>query len=137
MQKNNFILSFFTPILCIYLLHAFWSLTLLLLLNKFDYTWLLNIIEFLSPFISYWFLKKYFSNDVNIRQLFLNYASVKNYAVSLFIIELFILLLMFIKMSLASVIYIYLFFLIHYFSFVWYLPFLIMAFINRDCKSKL
>ena len=135
MKINNFILSFLSPILCIYLLRILWTLSILFLLVKFDYTLFFSIIEFLSPFISYWFLKKYFSKNNKIQTLFFDYVSVKKYAISLFVIESFILLLLLIiGVDLATIIFIYLIFLIYYFSFIWYLPFLIMAFINRNNK---
>lgn len=132
MKKNSFILSFFSSILCIYLLHLFWSLVILLLLNSVGCSKFLSILEFLSPFISYWILKKYFSNNIKIQDVFLNYPSIKKYALILLFVEsLILLLLIIIGMDFASIIFIYLVFLVHYFSFIWYLPFLILAYINK------
>ena len=92
----------------------------------------LSILEFLSPFISYWILKKYFSNNIKIQDVFLNYPSIKKYALILLFVEsLILLLLIIIGMDFASIIFIYLVFLVHYFSFIWYLPFLILAYINK------
>lgn len=132
MKKNNFVLSFFSSILCIYVLRFFWAVIALFLHNKLSWSVFSIIIEFLSPFISYWFIKKYLSNNFKIKRLFLDYTDVKKYTISLFLIEsTVILLLIILGIDLASIIFIYLIFLSHFFSSIWYLPFFVIANINR------
>ena len=106
MKIKNSIPSFLSSILCVYLLRIFWSLIVGSLLLKFGCTLFFDTIEYLSPFISYWLLKKYFSNNAVIHALFFDYVSVKKYAISLFVIESIILLLLLIlTMNVYFVIY--------------------------------
>lgn len=137
MKKYNFILSFLSSILCVYLLRIFWTEIALFLYKNLSWSAFSVIIEILSPFLSYWIIKKYFFNNLKIQDLFLNYASVKKYTVSLFLIEGIALLLLIIAgMDLAGVIFIYLIFLSHFFSAIWYLPFLIIAYVNKSRNDK-
>ena len=132
MKENNFILSFIISILFIYLVHFFWTLIVLSISYIMDTTFVSTFIGILSPFLSYWILKKYFFNNIKIRDLFFNYQSVKKYTISLFLIESLILLLLGIMgMGFTGVIFIYLIYLHHFFSFVWYTPFLIFLYISQ------
>ena len=132
MKENNFILSFIISILFIYLVRFFWTLIAFLILYIMDTTFVSTFIEFLSPFLSYWILKKYFFNNIKIRDLFFNYQSVKKYTISLFLIESLILLLLgIIGLGFTGVIFVYLINLHHFFSFVWYTPFLIFLYISQ------
>lgn len=132
MKENNFILSFIISILFIYLVHFFGTLIAFFMLYIMDTTFVSTFIEFLSPFLSYWILKKYFFNNIKIRDLFFNYKSVKKYAISLFLIESLILLLLgIIGLGFTGVIFVYLIYLHHFFSFVWYTPFLIFSYISQ------
>ena len=131
MKENSFILSFIISILFIYLVHFFWTLIVLSISYIMDTTFVSTFIGILSPFLSYWILKKYFFNNIKIRDLFFNYQSVKKYTISLFLIESLILLLGFIGMGFTGVIFVYLIYLHHFFSFLWYTPFLIFSYISQ------
>ena len=132
MKENSFILSFIISILFIYLVHFFWTLIAFSILYIVDTTFVSIFIEILSPFLSYWILKKYFFNNIKIRDLFFSYQSVKKYTISLFLIESLILLLLGITgLGFTGVIFVYLIYLHHFFSFVWYTPFLIFLYINQ------
>ncbi len=132
MKENNFILSFIISILFIYLVRFFLTLIAFSILYIMDTTFVSTFIEFLSPFLSYWILKHFFSNNTKIQDLFLSYKSVKKYAIGLLSIESLIsILLILLGIKLEALIYMYLICFSHIFCFIWYLPFLLFAYINK------
>lgn len=132
MKKNNFILSFLSLILCICLLRFFWISAIFFIRKIIDATFFMDFIAFLSPFITYWVLKKHFSDSPIIQDLFLNYISIKKYVLGLFLLESLIALgMIFIGFNLSELIFVYLIYFIHVSCFLWYLPFLLMAYINE------
>ena len=135
MKKNNFI-PFLFSIACIYLLRLFWEGIVLFLSNKVPNSTYSTIIDISSPYISYWIIKKYLSNNIRFKELFIDYTSIKKYALSLFVLEGSVLLiLLIIGIDLLTIISMYLFFFLHIFCFVWYLPFLILAYIDKKRKK--
>lgn len=106
---------------------------LILILFVMLYSLFPDMIEFTSSFISYWIMKKFFSNNTKIQNLFLNYKSVKKYAIGLLAVECSIsILLVLMGVKLEVLIFLYLICFSHIFCFIWYLPFLIMSFINKN-----
>ena len=91
-----------------------------------------TIMEISSPLYLYWILNKYFPNNLKLREMFFNYPSVRKNACVLFVIEICIILIFsFIVKSIAAIVFIFFFFFVPVSSFLWYLPFLLLSYVNK------
>ena len=130
-MNKNFIRSILSTVLYIYLLRAFWILLFGIILQN-NMISVPAFLDFLSPFITYWILKKYFSNNLKIKELFLEFGTVKKNIFYLFVIELMIILfLLILGLKIDEILYLCLFYFFHISCFLWYLPILAMSYIDK------
>ena len=136
-MNKVFIRSIFSAVLCIYLLRLLWFFLLGIILRN-NFSGFLSILEILSPFITYFFIKKYFTNIPKLQEIFVEFRTVKKNTLIIFIIEMILtLLLLILGLGIAEIFYIYLFYFLHISCLLWYLPFLIMSYINEKKKEKI